>query len=450
MFNFVLFFLFSFQVLAGASSGSSQEKFFQSLVTEQMKVLAEHEDGDESTDLYPWWARPFLSRALAYRVDESKDASSEKCNSEIWKQRQAAGQGFQKFSESLQKYLNECEFEIKTGWDDPFSNTYKTMMSQAEFDPKNYPRGRFVFFHLNGVKLKGFLALKDDQKPRPMVILRLGIFSNSSEFLPERYLFRQLFEQSDFNMLILESNSGQEFLHRNHALAIGGFDEGIQNFQVARLIQERSQPLSRLVSKVHLLGVSFGGHGVLYSALLNDLNRKPKSKPVIASVLTMCPLVNYRDTLDVHLSQGVLRWFVEYWAKHRMKMSEAVLPGFDSERILSSLVDRADQKYLGPKSWARDVVLPSFTREEEIRYWKANDFWKFYRGIQTPVLIFATEKDPLVLYDLNSKRLKNGYIPLENSQLKVISFSRGYHCSFPGSYMWQPMKNMVEQYYLSF
>lgn len=85
-------------------------------------------------------------------------------------------------------------------------------------------------------------------------------------------------------------------------------------------------------------------------------------------------------------------------------MSEAVLPGFDSEHILSSLVDPADQKYRGPRSWISDVVLPPSVKGGLIQYRRANDFWKSYQEIQTPVLIFATEKDPLVLYDLNSKR----------------------------------------------
>ncbi|GIL18286.1 MAG: hypothetical protein BroJett040_20370 [Oligoflexia bacterium] len=83
MFNFILSFPLSFQVLATAPDPSPQEKFFQSLATNQMQVLREHEDGSESSDLYPWWVRPFLSQALAYRVNESKDATNEKCNSEI-------------------------------------------------------------------------------------------------------------------------------------------------------------------------------------------------------------------------------------------------------------------------------------------------------------------------------------------------------------------------------
>jgi len=416
---------------AYANSAFAQDQVFQKLQTAQMQVLQTTDQiENERKQLYPWLARIFLNHRLAYRVDYAKDASSDKCRSDLWKAQQKENRTFQSITKSIQNYLEQCHDEIIDGWDDPLSNTYKTMMGQIEFDPRKYEHGRFVLFHLQGgIQLKGFLALHDDQKKRPLIIFRLGIFSNTSEFYPERFLFRQLFEQSDFNMLILESNSGQEFIHRNKKNLIGGYHEGLQNFEVAKIIQGSNQPLSKLITHVHLLGMSFGGHGVLYASLLNDQEqKKQKAKPIIASAIAMCPLINFRDTLDVHLSQGVISWFLETWAGYRMKGIENDLSELkSSSHFLRSLVENSKKEY-----------------------WQSNDFWKQYQNIQTPVLIFSTEKDPLVLFDLNSKRLQSGYMNIGQSNLKVFSFPRGYHCSFPGAYKWQPIKNLLEQYYLTF
>jgi hypothetical protein len=227
---------------------------FESLQSQKMTLTRDN----EKIERYPVWMRWLLSDKLQFLPDFEDDAVTPPCRAENLKARK----NFEAYADQVTDYLKKCEPDIRSGWNDILSNTYRTMM--LRLDPERLPKARYVMFQLPGnIHLKGLLALKGLEKKRPLIILRLGIFSNVSEFLPERYLYYQLFEQSDFNLLILESNSSQEFIHRNKILALGGFDEGIQNFQVAKMVQNRNEPLSKYVKSVHLAGVSFGGHGVI-------------------------------------------------------------------------------------------------------------------------------------------------------------------------------------------
>ena len=120
------------------------------------------------------------------------------------------------------------------------------------------------------------------------MILRLGVFSNVEEFLPERFLLMQIFEQGLANVLVLENSTGADFIANNQRWTMGGYDEGLQNMQVVRMLRRSSAPLSQLISSVHLMGVSLGGHGVLFASLLNQYNGQPEHQ-AIQSFTTFCP-----------------------------------------------------------------------------------------------------------------------------------------------------------------
>jgi hypothetical protein len=414
------------------------DSIFHQLQSQKMSLATE----DEKIDRYPVWVRWFLSEKLQFLPDFEDDAETSDCLAKNLK----IEKNFVAFTESTAQYLKKCEPKIRSGWNDILSNTYRTMM--LKLDPDHLPKARYVFFHLPGnTRLKGLLALKGIEKKRPLVILRLGIFSNVTEFLPERYLYYQLFEQSDFNLLILESNSSQEFIHRNKAVAFGGFDEGIQNFQVAKIVHDKKEPLSSYIDSIHLTGVSFGGHGVMYASLLNDLNLM-KGKPVIASSLVMCPLVNYRETFNSHADSSLVSRIIEYWTAFRMKNIDKDLPYFAHGSFLENALRYGDEKYQGPGAWDESIRLPTSAQQKN-KYWQANDFWSDYKHIKTPVLILATEWDPIVPFALNSQRIEKGLMDLTSSNVKVFSFPKGIHCSFPGAYKWKPMKTLVENYFLS-
>src|SRR5205085_1851106 len=97
---------------------------------------------------------------------------------------------------------------------------------------EEHPFLRRVFLKLpNGFKLPGLLALKDTTARRPLIVFRAGIFGNSLDVMGERFLLIQIFEQSGFNVLMLDSLVSPEAIEMNTMYTAGGFDEGLQNYQ---------------------------------------------------------------------------------------------------------------------------------------------------------------------------------------------------------------------------
>lgn len=341
--------------------------------------------------------------------------------------------------EKTEKYLDLCEDSIKTGWTDVLSNTYFSMM--LKLNPMDYPYGRLVILNLpNNYKVKGFLALKNDGKKRPLVILRTGIFSNATEFLPERFVFFQMFEQSRFNVLVLESNSGQENITRNKIFALGGYEEGLQDYFIARQLRNPKEPFSKFISSLHFVADSFGGHGVMFASILNKYN-----KNVIDSVLGYCPLIQFEKTFEYHKSTKWISKALNYWVHHRLLGLEEHFSELIENNFFDIFHDYMEKNYQGSKVFDGSFDLPPGMTAHLKNYWKQNDFWSYYHDIQTPTLIFATKTDPLVPYELNSQFLKE----LKQPNVRIFKLTEGVHCSFPGAYQWKPMAQLAQNFIYS-
>ncbi len=415
---------------------------------------------NEERPVYPVWSRVLLMDFLKYNPNPNEEATSPECNSLKWldenRQRSSlAGltDGSTSIMESVGRYVQRCDDQMRSDWVSSLFSGYFAMM--IKWNQKTYPYGRYVLFHLpNGNRVKGFLALKGDGTKRPLIILRLGIFADVTKFAPERFMFLQLFEQSPFNVLILESNSGNEYVFRNKKISIGGFEEGIQDFLIAKKLQDPSEPLSNIIESIHMMAFSMGGHGALFASLLSDWQAKKdlaatkKPHPVIQSLLAYCPLINFRETLDFHLSQGPQSKVFNYWMSHRLRGVEQVIPEIDPDHFFQSVVDHVDQNYLGPAAYDESLPLKAKMKEDLHKFWSENLFWEYYHDVQTPVLILATELDPIVPFALNSQRLLNHYMDVGNSQLKVVSFKAGVHCGLPGVYQWRPLASITQAFFL--
>jgi hypothetical protein len=413
-------------------------------------VSAEYDHVPDWRDRYPQLGKILSNEWLKYDPEASAEKTSQACRSDQWLEKNTQRHSFQEVADSIENYVQKCSSNVETGWTDMLSNAYLAMMLKLE--PKNHPYGRFVVFHMpGGVRLKGFLGLKGDNKKRPLVILRLGIFSSVTQFLPERFLFMQLFEQSPFNMLILESDSSKEFIRRNKTLALGGFDEGVQNFQVAKKLQSPDEPLSRIIQDVHLTGISMGGHGVLFASLLSSLDQeqvKPAHAPVIQTAMAFCPLIAYRETINAHTEHPLEAAIFNWWIHDRLHSVRDVLPEIQDHDFLRSLMAYMEADYKGPKTLDWLVPLPAPLREHKADYWFGNNFWPYYKNVKTPVLIFATEKDPIVPYALNSEKIYDHEMDLGKSMVKVIPLHQGWHCTLPAAYQWKPMTTLIQSYIL--
>ncbi len=349
----------------------------------------------------------------------------------------------------VQKYFQDCRGEIETGDNGYFANM-KGMMTM-KYAPQEHPFLRRVIVNLPGnVKLKGLLGLKGDMKRRPLVILRLGIFSNVEDFKPERAWLMMLFEQSPFNVLMLENMSSADFIANNSQFSFGGYDEGIQNILVARLLADPSEPLSQLVGSVHIFGVSLGGQGVLFSSLLNKYN-SPKQGALINSFTALCPVVDLKKTMESLTQGGVKSAFVDFWGRQRLRGLDQKIPSlvtYDSFAFLTKTISEIARTYHGGLSYVSSVHLPP-GMSDGADFWGLNNFWKYYKQVEQPVLIYATQQDPAVPFELNSQLLQNKEIKIDSKNIRVVDLPQGVHCTLPIPYDWHTLTTLFQAYILS-
>ncbi len=420
---------------------NSQEEFLTHFQSRRIEFPDAHSTyAQVSPGRYPRALLYLFETILSWKPTGERGLYSENCDPSRWGQRlqDPRMNNVQLQGALVQKYLQECGSEIKTGSHSNLLNGLK--MLTMTFQPQEHPFFHRVVFHLPGqIKLKGLLALKGDRKKRPFVVVRLGIFSSAEEFIAERYLLMQLFEQSAFNVLMIENMSSPDFIADNDHFAFGGYDEGIQNILIAKLLRDPQEELSSLVESLHFVGVSLGGHGVLYASLLNQLNGEP-----IESFIGLCPVVHLEPTMH-HLNEGgFVSQFVNFWAAQRLaglrtKVSE--LQDASSFAFLPLTMEALTKNYHGGLSYINQVKLPEGITDTHY-FWKQNEFWDFYHDVKAPVLIFATEQDPAVPFALNSKSLKK-------KNIKVVSFDEGVHCSLPVPYRWDMLSTLLQSYILS-
>jgi predicted alpha/beta-fold hydrolase len=395
----------------------------------------------DSPGRYPAALKFLFQKVLSWNPDGVRGSYSAECDPALWQSRLNTSKVKSAVLQSalIRRYLSECGAQLESGHSSGISNFLKIMT--LRFSNQDHPFLHRVVFHLpNDIKLKGYLALKGDIKKRPMVILRLGIFSSAEDFLPERFLLMQLFEQSPFNVLVLENMTGPDFIANNKDFAFGGYDEGIQNIQVAEMLQNPKQPLSEIIDSVHLTGMSLGGHGVLFASLLNET--APKAQ--IQSFLALCPVVNLRETVENLDNRGYESRAINYWSSKRLEGLREKIPALQNVsrfHILSNMMKAVVDRYPGGLSWTPETVLPKEMTDSR-EFWKQNDFWSFYKNVRTPVMVWATEQDPLVTFSKNA-----GTLHQEN--IGVVPFKQGFHCTLPVAYHWDVISTLLQAYVLS-
>jgi len=401
---------------------------------------------------YPSPLKFLLQDALSWSPTGEGRSLSVKCSAELWSARlqdMRVKSSVQLQGALVQKYLKDCAEEIETG--NSSSATSLMKMMTMKYAPGEHPFLHRIVFSLPGnIKLKGLLGLKGDLKRRPLVIVRLGIFANVEEFMPERAWLMMLFEQSPFNILMLENMSGTDFIADNTRFSFGGYDEAIQNILVAQILRDPNEPLSHLVDSLHLFGVSLGGHGVLYASLLNDLN-SPKGQPLYQSFLGMCPVVNLENNMNAVIANKPFAYTVDLWSQKRLAGIVKSLPALEEHEsfgFLKKTVSELVRTYHGGLSYVSSVKLPEGL-EDGSDFWRLNNFWKYYKDVQQPVMIFATHTDLLVPFAVNSQLLQNKSMKVESSNISVVDFNDGIHCTLPIPYDWKVVSSVLQSYFLS-
>ena len=335
-------------------------------------------------------------------------------------------------------FWQRCEKQLRLESSWAITHSLKTLMLKLQL--MDNPWAEPVMFHLDGgQKVQGLLAMKPDSIPRPLVILRLGIFGSSTEMQAERFLFMHLFEESPFHVLILESLSGADASSHNKAPLIGGVVEGLQHLEVARALMNSGNPLSSRIQSLHLAGISLGGNGVLFAAEMQAV----QNLKYFSSFIGYCPVVNLAETLAFHQGQRVSLAGMNWWASYRLKNWSNKIKFNPSEGFIDGLFENVESSY---KDWIKNtnqkfLKFPDGYHKDS--YWSAQQIKDYIPLVNSPFLVFATEKDPIVPFNLNAKIFEN------NSNITLLKLKEGYHCTLPAAYDWYTMGQLTQNFILN-
>ncbi len=299
----------------------------------------------------------------------------------------------------------------------------------------------------SGRQVEGLLAMKSSPVPRPLVIVKCGLQCGlgSSSLLQS---LMHLFDEGPFHVLLLPSTSAEEVQLQTGNVVVGGYDEGRQILDLAKLLQSPDFSESLLITNVHVLGLSLGGHAALYAALYGSFDLRPSGQPWIRSVLAACPVVDLQDSVESLYAPTLLGTFAfdRFWNQflslvHRIPLLGEVMESGNNTKlrnvadILAKTSVRYFQKMQSQPSWSRAPFENVLVQDAE-DFWRLNDFSRFADMLRIPVFVWAARDDIVVSTAKNTERLI-GTKSASRAQIHALITDHGNHCAFSGAYGWR-------------
>lgn len=326
----------------------------------------------------------------------------------------------------------------------------------VHFDLSDTNHFRKVDFRLprNGggiVNVRGLLGIHDDQKTRPLVIIRMGVHGNIDEFVAERFIAKVAYEDFDFNFLALENLTSEGYIHLNQDLAYGGMDEGLETYLVLQDIL-KNKSLAKITSDVHLFGVSLGAPGVFITNMLDEANDHR-----IKTTTAFCPVINLKTTTEKLLEPGIKKVVTDMWNLWRLQSVFQKGVSFSNiswwrwftdlkPQLLPALMSKLEATRTQPVvALDQNIKMPTGFAEflkNNKSFYGMNDFWSLYKNQKTPFLIVTTPQDALVPEDINSDLISLGTQPGVFEKTQRIHLDRGFHCGLPAEYSWPFIVNL--------
>ena len=270
-----------------------------------------------------------------------------------------------------------------------------------------------------------------------------------------------LFDESPFHVVTLANVSGSEYEFENASVALGGFHEGKQLYEVAAALQHPQSPYRSKISSVHVMGISLGGHGALFSSLYASQNRVSYlNKRVIDSVLAYCPVVNLEKSMDRLFSQGTIASLVENYTRRtllRLSVNIPILGEFfrhdyeDRSELKRAIALGASHFY---SDWTQAEPWPlsplKNTRVDSLeKFFSVNNFNRYYGMIRVPTLVLAAQNDRFVRTSENTGLLAAHMKNNKNPSIKTLIMGQGDHCAFSEANGWRNMSILKREFILA-
>ncbi|AZZ37741.1 hypothetical protein CIK05_13350 [Bdellovibrio sp. qaytius] len=338
-----------------------------------------------------------------------------------------------------------------------FNFTDQTKFQRIQFEPQA------------GLKIRGLLGLQTVNgvvQKKPLIIVRMGIFGNIDEILAERFLARIAYQDLGFHILLVESLTSHGYLMLNDTYSIGGIEEGLHTFYILNLITHNKLTWAKDVSDVYLMGLSLSGPGVFIANYLDEhslINGKAK-KANLKAIELFCPLVNFDETYKEHSKPGLFSAVADLWNRKRLlalRLRDKKLEDIPWWKTIFDLTPRFMPQALGDLNLKRgkpvfnlenfnefnDLKLPQEFVDHVAKsktLFELNQFWNFYKNEQTPIHIYLTPNDPLVMNKLNSELIREHKQPGVFNKVQFTDL-KGMHCALAAEYQWPFLVELVRR-----
>lgn len=381
---------------------------------------------------------------LAFSPQSRPSLYSAPCEPSAFEARLSKAMSAAEKTKEISSYFEKCEKELHFGNSSGWGNLVYTMGLDFDWTTNSFMNPVHVRLP-GGSVLRGLIALRGDARPRPMVVVRSGVFAGIDEMGSEKYFLMQLFEQGHANVLILENDTASGYVRRNPGYQPGGVFEGAQNVFIAGLLRDPAQPLSKITSSVHFLGISLGGHGLFHAAALEARHGTRN----IDSFLALCPVVDLHSELNRWILPTFRGTLIDTFISSqlapireqlRSMPEDSSAPPEIRQRLFKKALQLAEQTFQTRREFMAGLVTPA---AQETDFWRASNVWPWFRNVTTPVTVVVAEPDVLVPATANGDRIAN-LVAGTSSNISVAKLKHGFHCSFPATYRWDAVAALLQ------
>lgn len=335
------------------------------------------------------------------------------------------------FASLARDYFIRCQAELT-------ENNSKGLIALLAFTQKKYyflshPQIRKEIITLkDGVKVPAIFAVKEDTRPRPLVVVRCGVFCSAGQTSSLMNYMMHLFDQSPFNVVFLSSQTGMDYIYSNGQVSMGGWSEGYETLEVGSWLRNKWQFRER-ISSMHMMGISLGGNAAVMGASFNDDYVGLDGRKIFNSVTAICPVISLQPTLNkLYGSQIVGRVFANTTKNHFREARHYV------KDVPDLLVDENIPDRLQMPNFIGEIVSTSLQRRgiasTTSSFFKSNNFWNLKNPVKTPLLVWASKDDSVVNNAINAEVFEYDDNYEKSDSSGVLNLRYGNHCAFNASY----------------
>ncbi len=305
----------------------------------------------------------------------------------------------------------------------------------------------------DGTIIHALMALKPDDKPRPLVVIQCGMTCDIKNSKSIGGPLIHFFDESPFNVIFLGSSTSAQFAVANKKVYVGGALEGRYLYEVAKWAHSDKSGIKERISSIHLAGYSLGGHAAIYGSTYAAL----EGKLPVNSVQGMCPVVDLKASITTVMRQGTPENPNDVGRFMQAKIWEQISEMLGKVPVIDRLIPDGKQPD-GDKmkevvseaslDYYRSTVKKGTIPKSVDEYWFMNIFTPVAPQVTTPMFLWSSADDPAVFSTENSLQLLP-YANKEGSKIEILDTKIGSHCAFEVTHGWDVSTTLLRSFVLA-